>query len=357
MPRAAAVLGPSYGDSALHASTAHFVVMVASAAVALSGPSVVEAAIGEQLTDAELGGPDGAQATGNAHMVVETEADAFAAIAAFLSYLPSGAASPAPVAPAAAPAADPAGLASVVPAARRSAYDMRRVLEAIADRDSLFPWAARWGPSLITALARIEGHPVGIVASQPLGAAGALGPAALAKETTFVDLCDTFNLPLVFLHDVPGLMIGAQAERDGILRAYEAVVSRIATALVPKVGVVLRKAYGGGHFAMGGRPTHPDFLFAWPSAELGFMAPEAGVRTVHRRRMEAVLAEQGPAARDALAAELTADWMAESEPWEAAAHLSVDDVIEPGATRDVIARALELAWGSRDRRVVRSWTR
>jgi len=135
------------------------------------------------------------------------------------------------------------------------------------------------------------------------------------------------------------------------------VVSRIATALVPKVGVVLRKAYGGGHFAMGGRPTHPDFLFAWPSAELGFMAPEAGVRTVHRRRMEAVLAEQGPAARNALAAELTADWMAESEPWEAAAHLSVDDVIEPGATRDVIARALELAWGSRDRRVVRPWTR
>jgi Acetyl-CoA carboxylase, carboxyltransferase component (subunits alpha and beta) len=98
----------------------------------------------------------------------------------------------------------------------------------------------------------------------------------------------------VFLHDVPGLMIGTQAERGCILRAYEAVVSRIATALVPKVGVVLRKAYGGGHFAMGGRPTHPDFLFAWPSAELGFMAPEAGVRTVHRRRMEAVLAEQGP---------------------------------------------------------------
>jgi acetyl-CoA carboxylase carboxyltransferase component len=357
VPRAAAVLGPSYGDSALHASTAHFVVMVASAAVALSGPSVVEAAIGEQLTDAELGGPEGAQATGNVHMVVESEADAFGAIAAFLSYLPSSAASPAPVVPAVPPSADPADLPSVVPAARRSAYDMRRVLEAIADRESLFHWAARWGPSLITALARIEGHPVGIVASQPLSAAGALDPAALAKETKFVDLCDTFNLPLVFLHDVPGLMIGTRAERGGILHAYEAVVSRIATALVPKVGVVLRKAYGGGHFAMGGRPTHPDFLFAWPSAELGFMAPEAGVRTVHRRRMETVLAEQGPAARDALVAELTADWMAESEPWEAAANLSVDDVIEPGATREVIARALELAWGSRDRRIVRSWNR
>src|SRR6185437_6834085 len=99
-----------------------------------------------------------------------------------------------------------------------------------------------------------------IVASQPLSAAGALDPAALAKETTFVDLCDTFNLPLVFLHDVPGLMIGTRAERAGILHAYEAVVSRIATALVPKVGVVLRKAYGGGHFAMGGRPSSAS----WP---------------------------------------------------------------------------------------------
>ncbi len=334
VPRAAAVLGPSYGDSALHASTAHFVVMTASAAIALSGPSVVEAAIGEQLTDAELGGPEGAQAAGNVHMVAQAEADAFDAIAAFLSYLPS-----------------------IVPASSRSAYDMHRVLDAVADRDSLFPWGAGWGPSLITALARIEGQPVGIVASQPLTGAGALDPAALAKETKFVDLCDTFNVPLVFLHDVPGLMIGTQAERGGILHAYEGVVSRIAAALVPKVGVVLRKAYGGGHFAMGGRPTHPDFLFAWPSAELGFMAPEAGIRTVHRRRMEAVLAERGPAARDALVDELTADWMADSEPWEAAAHLSVDDVIEPAATRDVIARALELAWGSRDTRVVRSWNR
>jgi acetyl-CoA carboxylase carboxyltransferase component len=355
VPRAAAVLGPSYGDSALHASTAHFVVMTEAGSVALSGPSVVAAAIGEQVTDAELGGPKAAQAAGNVHLVVPSEADAFAAIAAFLSYLPSSAASPAPVAPSAAPATDPAELASIVPSSTRSAYDMFRVLEAIADQDSLFPWGAGWGPSLITALARIEGQPAGIVASQPLTGAGALDPAALAKETKFVDLCDTFNLPLVFLHDVPGLMIGTQAERGGILHAYEAVVSRIAAALVPKVGVVLRKAYGGGHFAMGGRPTHPDFLFAWPSAELGFMAPEAGIRTVYRRRMEAVLAEQGPAARDALVAELMADWMADSEPWEAAAHLSLDDIIDPAATRDVIARALDVAWGSRDRRVVRSW--
>ena len=260
VPRAAAVLGPSYGDSALHASTAHFVVMVASAAIALSGPSVVEAAIGEQLTDAELGGPEGAQAAGNAHMVAEAEADAFDAIAAFLSYLPSSAASPAPAAPAAAPATDPAELPSIVPASSR--VRLRHAPGARGDRgrrDSIFPWGAGWGPSLITALARIEGQPAGIVASQPLTGAGALDPAALAKETKFVDLCDTFNLPLVFLHDVPGLMIGSQAERGGILHAYEAWSSRHRR----RAGAEDRRRAAQGlrrRALRHGRPAHPPGL-------------------------------------------------------------------------------------------------
>ncbi len=124
---------------------------------------------------------------------------------------------------------------------------------------SILPWGAEWGPSLICSLARIDGHPVGIVANQPLVGAGALDPHALRKEHDFVHLCDTFNLPLVFLHDVPGLLIGTEAERNGILHAYEKLVSRIADAKVPKIGVVIRKAYGGGHFAMGGRPTHRAF--------------------------------------------------------------------------------------------------
>jgi methylmalonyl-CoA decarboxylase subunit alpha len=157
---------------------------------------------------------------------------------------------------------------------------------------------------------------------------------------------------LVFLHDVPGLMVGSEAEKSGILKAYEKVALRISTAKVPKVGVIVRKAYGGGHFAMGGRPTGPDFLFAWPSAELGFMSPETGVRTVYRRKLEKILADEGIAARDAAAAELRAEWLSESEPWEAAAHTALDDVIEPAATRQVIARALDFSWGDRPVRVV-----
>lgn len=349
VPRAAAVLGPSYGDSALHASTANFVVMVNFASLALVGPSVIEPATGEVLTDAELGGPDKAMAVGNAHMVVETEAAAMDAIAAFLSYLPSNSSLPAPVAPARAPTIDPDELAEIVPLGARSGYDMRRVIEAIADEASLLPWADAWGPSLLTCFARIEGNPVGIIANQPIVKAGALDADALAKEHDFVDLCDTFNLPLIFLHDVPGLMVGTEAEKNGTLKAYEKLALRIATAQVPKVGVVIRKAYGGGHFAMGGRPTHPDFLFAWPSAELGFMAPETGIRTVYRRKLEKVLEDQGRAAHDALVAELHQEWTAVSEPWEAAAHIALDDVIEPAQTRLKLIQALAFAWGQRPR--------
>jgi acetyl-CoA carboxylase carboxyltransferase component len=351
VPRAAAILGPSYGDSALHASTAHFVVMLGTAAIALVGPSVVESATGETVTDAELGGPDNAVAVGNAHMVVDVEAQALDAIAAFLSYLPSNSALPAPTAPARAPSGDPAQLADLVPLEAKQGYDMRRVIDAVVDAASVFPWADDWGGSLLACLARIDGQPVGIVASQPLVRAGALDAAALAKEHDFVDMCDTFNIPLVFFQDVPGLMVGSDAERSGLLKAYEKVALRISKARTPKVSVVIRKAYGGGHFALGGRPTAPDFQFAWPSAQLGFMAPEAGVRTVHRRRLERKLAEAGPDARDALAAELQQDWLTESEPWEAAAHLALDDVIEPRATRETIARALEIAWGARPARV------
>lgn len=349
VPRAAAVLGPSYGDSALHASTAHFVVMTRTSSIALVGPSIVEQATGEVLTDRELGGPEKALANGNAHMVVDAEADAMNAIAAFLSFLPANSAQPAPVAPPRPPRVAPAELEHIVPLGQKSGYDMRRVIEAIADDASIMPWADEWGGSLLTCLARLDGQPIGIVANQPVVRAGALDAAALTKETDFVDLCDTFNIPLLFLHDVPGLMVGSEAERTGILKAYEKLALRISTAEVPKLGVVIRKAYGGGHFAMGGRPLHPDFLFAWPSAELGFMAPETGVRTVYRRKLDDAFAAGGAEARDRLLAELEVEWTAESEPWEAAAHLAIDDVIEPSQTRSILIQALHFAWGEAQR--------
>ena len=201
--------------------------------------------------------------------------------------MPDAADLPAPVAPPVAPQRDAEELTTLVPSNPRRGYDMRKVLQAIVDEGSLFTWGERFGRSLITALARIEGQAVGVVASQPMQRAGVLDVPALTKELRFVELCDTFNLPLVFLQDVPGLMIGTEAERGGILACYEKLASMLAQTTVPKIAVIVRKAYGGGHIAMGGRPVNPDLLVAWPSAEMGFMAPDVGIRTVFRRRLEA----------------------------------------------------------------------
>jgi acetyl-CoA carboxylase carboxyltransferase component len=260
--------------------------------------------------------------------------------------MPDSAAHPAPSALRVAPKREAEELLNLVPTDPRRGYDMRRVLEAIFDADSILQWGERYGASLITALARLEGEVVGVVASQPMQRAGVLDVRALRKEADFVDLCDTFNIPLVFLQDVPGLMIGSDAEQGGILRGYESVVTRLARARVPKIAVVLRKAYGGGHFALGGRPTHPDLVLAWPTAELGFMAAGTGVRTVHRRRLEETRERDGDDAYAALVEELSADWAKESEPWEAAANIYVDDVIDPRATRRALAEGIEFAWGS-----------
>jgi acetyl-CoA carboxylase carboxyltransferase component len=350
VPRVTAVLGPSYGDAALHAAMGDLVVMKQDTAIALSGPPVIKGAIGENVEADELGGPAvAAGISGSAHMVVEDEDAALEAVRRFLAYLPESAALPAPVAPPADPARDASELLSIVPQHPRRGYDMRKVLEAIVDADSLFYWGDRFGRSLICALARFDGQPVGVIASQPMQRAGVLDVPALTKEAAFAELCERFNLPLVFFQDVPGLMIGTEAEKGGILRCYERIVAHLAQATVPKIAVIVRKAYGGGHIALGGRPVKPDLLVAWPSAEMGFMAPDTGVRTVYRRRLDALSAEQGPEARDELVASLESEWAAESEPWEAAANIMLDDVIDPRETRELIICGIDFAWGSAPR--------
>lgn len=350
VPRLTGVLGPSYGDAALHASMGDFVVMKSDTAIALSGPPVILGAIGEDVAAEELGGPAIAAGTnGTAHLVVDDETEALRAMKRFLFYLPDSAALPAPVAVPAEPARAAEELLTLVPAAARRGYDMIKVLSAIVDADSLFPWGEKHGRSLICALARIDGQPVGVVASQPMQRAGVLDVPALTKEAAFIDLCETFNLPLVFFQDVPGLMIGTEAERGGILKCYEGVVTRLARATVPKIAVIVRKAYGGGHIALGGRPVRPDLLVAWPSAEMGFMAPDTGVRTVYRRRLNALEETEGLDARNGLAAELEAEWATESEPWQAAANILLDDVIEPTETRQLVIDGIDFAWGNRAR--------
>ncbi|HWF52823.1 MAG TPA: carboxyl transferase domain-containing protein [Solirubrobacteraceae bacterium] len=350
IPRVTAVLGDSFGDAALHAAMGTLVVMLKNSSLALSGPPVIKAAIGEDVDASELGGPAVAHETsGSAHMVVSDEEEALDAVRRFLSYLPDSAALPAPVVAPVEPARDPEELLTLVPTESRRGYDMHKVLEAIVDGDSLFEWGQRYGRSLICSLARIDGQPIGVFASQPMQRAGVLDVPALTKLAAFADICETFNLPMVFLQDVPGLMIGTDAEKGGILAGYERVVVRLARATVPKIATIVRKAFGGGHIALGGRPVKPDLLLAWPNAEMGFMAPETGVRTVYRRKLEATLAEEGELAHAEMLAELEAEWAAESAPWEAAANIILDDIIDPRQTREMIKTGIDFAWGSAPR--------
>jgi acetyl-CoA carboxylase carboxyltransferase component len=347
IPRLVAVLGPAFGDSALQASMGHYVVMTKSASMALVGPPVVAASIGEVLTAEQLGGPTFSTGeSGNAHAVADDEPAAIDALKRALGYLPDSGALAAPVAAKAAPARASEQLLTLVPRDPKRGYDMRKVLEAIVDADSILPWKERYGASLLCSLARLNGEVVGVIASQPMQRAGVLDAAAMRKEVEFARLCDTFNIPIVFLQDVPGLMVGSEAERSGVLRSYEEVVGTLSRARVPKVAVVVRKAYGGGHFALGGRPTHPDLVLAWPTAELGFMAAPTGVQVVHKRRLEKTLADQGEEAHAALVDQLSEEWARESEPWEAARHVYLDDVIDPRETREKVARGIELSWGS-----------
>jgi acetyl-CoA carboxylase carboxyltransferase component len=347
IPRLVAVLGPAFGDAALQASMGDYVVMTKTASMALVGPPVVAASVGEELTAEELGGPKFSTGeSGNAHAVADDEHAAIETLKRALTYLPDSAAHPAPGAAAAEPSRAADELLTLVPADPRRGYDMRRVLEAVFDAESILPWKERYGPSLLCSLARLEGETVGVVASQPMQRAGVLDADAMEKEVEFVRLCDTFNIPLVFLQDVPGLMVGSEAERRGVLRRYEEVVGTLSRARVPKIAVVVRKAYGGGHFALAGRPTHPDLVLAWPTAELGFMAPATGVQVVYKRRLEETLARDGEEAHRQLVDELSEEWARESEPWEAAKHVYLDDVIDPRETRAKIARGIELAWGS-----------
>ena len=278
VPRLIAVVGASFGDSALHASMGHFVVMTRKAAIALSGPPVVAAAIGEELTADELGGPKvSSEQSGNAHARRRGRAGGDRCDPA-RARLPAGLGRP----PGAVGPCRTAGArrgAAPLARAERPAARLRHAQGARRDRGrrtASSPGRSATAAASSAAFARIEGEAVGLVASQPMQRAGVMDVPALTKVASFVDLCDTFNLPLVFLQDVPGLMIGSDAERGGILGGYERVVGRLARAKVPKVTVVVRKAYGGGHFALGGRPTRPDLVLAWPTAEMGFMAPGDG---------------------------------------------------------------------------------
>lgn len=339
IPVATAIVGESFGGSSFVAGLSDFVVQVHGSTLAITSPRVIEVATGERITNDALGGTGvHARRTGQIDLAVATVDEALDAVRHFLSFLPSHAGAPLPRTPEAdrtPPLPDP-GLAALVPEARTKTYDVRDVIARLVDEGDLLELKPDFGAGVVTALARIDGWPVGVIASQPAAMVGSLTPDGCSKATRLLCLCDAFGLPVVLLQDTPGFLVGTAVEHDRLLARAMLFLEALCQARVPRLSVVLRKAFGLAFFSMGGSGMGSDLLVAWPGAELGFMDPVVGANVLYGDRLAGL---EGEARRDELhrlAAELGAD----TDPRSLAAAMNLDEVIEPAETRVVLAEAL-----------------
>src|SRR5919197_1226928 len=294
-PQVSVVTGVSAGGGAYSPALTDFVVMTDEARMFLTGPKVVFEALGERVSMEDLGGPRVHSRNGVCQLVAPDVPEAMAIAREVLGMLPQrfGDGSP-PLAPAA-PASGSAPDASV-PSEARKVYDVREVARAIADGGRILELSGPWATNMVTALGRIDGRPVGILANQPRSLGGVIDSAGAEKAAIFVNACDRFGLPLAVLVDTPGFMPGTRQEAGGVIRHGASLLRAFASATVPKVTVILRKAYGGAVITMNSKGLGADMVFAWPQAEIGIMAAHQAVGIVHRRRLaegdgEALLAE------------------------------------------------------------------
>jgi acetyl-CoA carboxylase carboxyltransferase component len=351
IPQVAALMGPCAAGTAYIPGLADFVPMVRGrGSMALAGPHLVRAAIGEDVTQEELGGSRvHCRKSGVGDLEVADDEECIARIKQYLSFFPSHCEEPPPVRP----VSDPIERAEedileLLPESNRKPWDMYELIRRIADDGVWFDLKPQFAKTIITCLARIGGRPVGIVANQPKQLGGILENDSADKAARFINLCDAYGIPLLFLQDVPGFMVGTKVEQAGIIRHGAKMLYAVSRATVPKVTVVVRKAYGAGYYVMCGKAYEPDLIVAWPSAEISVMGAEGAVNIVMRKQIEA---SDDP---DATRAELVASYRKIIDPYIAAGNAMIDDIIDPRETRQVVGRALEMA---QHKRVERPWKR
>ena len=349
VPQVAAMLGPCAAGTAYIPGLADFVPMVkGTSSMSLGGARLVKAATGEDVTDHDMGGSQvHCYESGVGDNEVENDAECIALVRRFLGYLPSSNTELPPTVA----ADDPpdrlvAELEKIVPVNPRSAYDVRKVVRAIFDHDSWLEIKPAWAKNIVVGLARATGSAVGVVANQPMHKGGVLDSDAADKAARFIRMCDAFNVPLVYLMDVPGFMVGSQVEKEGIIRHGAKMLYATAEATVPKVTVIMRKAYGAGYFVMCGKGYAPDTIVAWPFAEISVMGPEGAVNIIFNKQVEA---SDNPAETRA---KLVETIRAQITPYIAAGWAMIDDVIDPAETRRVIINGLEQARG---KKIDRPW--
>jgi acetyl-CoA carboxylase carboxyltransferase component len=336
IPQVCALFGPSAAGGAYIPAFCDIVVMVeGNASMYLGSDRMVEMVTGEKTTLEAMGGARvHCTESGVGHLLVKTEAEAIAAVQRYLSYLPQNHGERPPAAEPGKPGK--ADLRKLVPESERQAFDMRRYIAGIADEGSFFELQGLWARELTTGLARLDGETIGVVASNSLFKGGVLFVDSADKATRFVQLCDAFSIPLLFLADVPGFMVGSAVERQGIIRHGAKMITAISEATVPKICVIVRKAYGAGLYAMAGPGFEPDATLALPTAKIAVMGAEAAVNAVYANKINAI---EDEGERDAFVKARRDEYERDIDLVRLASELVVDAIVEPEDLRgELIAR-------------------
>jgi acetyl-CoA carboxylase carboxyltransferase component len=333
VPQISVITGVSAGGGAYSPALTDFVVMTEGSAMFLTGPGVVREVTGEDVDAQQLGGPKVQAKNGVCQFVAGNDHEAVGLVRELLAHLPQHAGETPPHGlPAPVPSHDPSDF---VPEAARKVYDVRQVIRSIVDNEEMLEMSSRWARNMVTAFCRIDGRAIGVIANQPWHLGGVIDADASQKAAKFVRICNSYGIPLVVLVDTPGFLPGTKQEGLGVIRHGAKLLHAFAEAVVPKVTVVLRKAYGGGFITMNSKDLGADLALAWPDAQIGIMGAKQAVGVVHRK---AIAAADDPAAeQDRLAAEYEAEHVS---ALIAAREGFIDELVEPRDTRRRLAGAL-----------------
>jgi acetyl-CoA carboxylase carboxyltransferase component len=330
------LFGPSAAGGAYIPSFCDIVVMVeGNASMYLGSPRMAEMVIGEQVTLEEMGGAEmHCRVSGVGDLLVEDDAEAIAALRVWLSYFPSNWSERPPVANSVAPVAG-RSVEEIVPTREAEPFDLEELIEAVVDADSFFPYKPMYAEELVTGFARLDGMPIGIVGNQSTHKGGVLFTDSSDKAARFIWICNAFNIPLLFLVDIAGYMIGAAVEREGIIRHGAKMLFAMAESRVPRIALLVRKAYGGGYLAMSGAPMQPDAMLALPTAKPALMGPAAAVNAIHYNRLMAI---EDEAERARVTEELRAEYEADIDVLKIANENAVEAVVPGDQLRDELIR-------------------
>jgi acetyl-CoA carboxylase carboxyltransferase component len=344
VPQVCVLFGPSAAGGAYIPAFCDIVIMRdGNASMYLGSPRMAEMVIGEKVSLEEMGGARmHTSRSGVGHALVASDEEGIDLARRYLSYFPSSFLGEPPSAPPAAPASGDRSIRELIPPDENKPFDMRELIDRVIDADSLLEIHARWARELIVGYARLDGRAVGIVANQPKVKGGVLFVDSSDKAARFIWTCNAFNIPLLFLADVPGFMIGTQVEREGIIRHGAKMISAVSEANVPKISVIVRKAYGAGLYAMAGPAFDPDCCIALPTASIAVMGPSAAINAVYYNQLQAISDEGERAARTE---ELRRGYAEDIDILHLASELVIDAVIQPEDLRTELIRRFALSAG------------